>query len=484
MVILKFETHEEVVHMSIIKSIAEVIRPTAKDLVVGGIFTLALAGAIGLGINTRQHISAASIVRDDPVNSIDNADANGGVGAADANELIKDIKGGKPSDLATIYGAFGLTASKYDDFAKNAKNGVLYRDGHVEVNGVTVMTDAITLGRTSMGKPASERKPVNIGGKTYYQSTPNVSFASGVKSLPVMVLFDDKGIAQTVIMNACGNPVQGKPVTPSATCKVLNAIQDKTNPNKYTFTTNATFAGNAKLQKVVYHFSDTNTSVTKTSLSDVVDHTFAKDGKVTVTVYATTPSGAVITSNCEKQVTHTAPMAVCTALVASAIDDQKQKFRFTVKTATKNASVTNVDFTADGNTTTGVTAKDAQGNIYKEYTWTDGKEHAIKATVHFTTIEGAKTGTCETKVTSKQTPKCTVPGYENEAPDSPNCGYCKEGIPKGDSRCNEQVLSATTQLPNTGAGNVAGIFAGASILGTVGHMIYTKRRAHRTTLQA
>ncbi len=470
--------------MSIITDITEVVRPTAKHVVAGGIFALALAAAVGLGLSTRQHISAASIVRDDAVNSIDNANANGGVGAADANELIKDIKDGKPSDLATIYSAFGLSSSKYDDFAKNAKSGVLYRDGHVEVNGVTVMTDTITMGRTNMGKPASERKPVTIGGKTYYQSTPNVSFASGVKSLPVMVLFDSKGVAQTVVMNACGNPVQGKPVTPSAACKVLNATQDKTNPNKYTFTTNATFAGNAKLQKVVYHFSDTNTSVTKNSLTEVVDHTFAKDGKVTVTVYATTPSGAVITSNCEKQITHSAPMAVCTALVASAIDDQKQKFRFTVKTATKNASVENVDFTADGNTTTGVNAKDAQGNIYKEYTWTDGKEHTVKATVHFTTIEGAKTGTCETKVTSKQTPKCTVPGHENEAPDSENCGYCKEGIPKGDSRCNEQVLSATTELPNTGAGNIVGAFTGASILGTVGHVIYSKRRANRAALQA
>ena len=468
--------------MSIINTITKML-PNTKQLVIGGIFAVALAGAVGLGLQTRQHISAA-VVRDDTVNSIDNAEINGGVGAADPAELIKDIKSGKMSDLATIYARFGLTTDKYDDFQKSAKTGTLYRDGHVEVGGVTVMTEALTMGRTNMGKPASERKPVGINGKTYYQGTPEVSFASSVKSLPVMVLFDSKGVAQTVIMNACGNPVQGKPTTPKMTCDVLNAVQDKTNPNKFSFTARATFAGNAKLQKAVYTFSD-GTTATVTDLNKAVDHTFTKDGKVTVTVYATVPGGATISANCEKQIKYTPPMVVCTALVATAIDDQKQKFRFTVKVSSdKNSTVKSVDFTADNNTTTGVNTKDASGNIYKEYTWVDGKEHAIKATAHFNTLEGEKVATCATKVTSKQTPKCTVPGHENEAPDSPNCGYCKEGIPKGDSRCDEQVLAATTTLPNTGAGNVAGIFAGTSLLGAAGHFIVSKRRASRAAVQA
>lgn len=470
--------------MSIINTITKVLHPSTKQVIIGGAFAVAFAAAVGLGLHTRQYISAA-VVRDDTVNSIDNAEINGGVGAADASELIKDIKSGKMSDLATIYSRFGLTADKYDDFEKNAKTGTLYRDGHVEVGGVTVMTNALTMGRTNLGKPASERKPVSINGKTYYQSTPDVSFASGVKSLPVMVLFDSKGVAQTVIMNACGNPVQGNPTTPKMTCDVLNAVQDKTNPNTFSFTARATYVGNAKLQKAVYHFSDTNSSVTVTDLSKAVNHTFTKDATVTVTVYATVPGGGVITSNCEKQIKHTSPIAVCTALVATALDDQKQKFRFTVKVSTKNSTLKSVDFTADTNTTTGVNTKDASGNVYKEYTFTDDKEHTVKATVHFTTDEGEKTATCSAKVTSKKTPVCTVPGHENEAPDSPTCGYCKEGIPQGDSRCNEQVLGATTTsttLPNTGAGNVAGIFAGTSALGAAGHYFY-KRRANRAAVR-
>jgi len=475
--------------MSITNTISKVLHPTAKHAVIGGIFTLALMGAIGLGIHTRQYTSAA-VVRDSGSNPIDNADANGGVGAADPAELIKDIKANKPSDLATIYSYFGLTPAKYDSFISDAKSGTLYRDGHVEVAGQTVMTNAVTMGRTNMGQSASVRKPVSIDGKTtYYQSTPEHSFASGVKSLPVMVLFDNAGIAQTVIMNACGNPVAGDRTKPKATCDALVATQDKTSPNAYAFTARASFAGNAKFQKAVYHFSDTNTDVTSTDLTKVVNHTFTKDATVTVTVYATVPGGAVISTKCEKQIKHTAPMAVCTALVATAIDDQKQKFRFTVKVSTQNATLKSVDYTADANTTTGVTTKDAQGNVYKEYTFTDDKQHTVKATVHFTTLEGDKVANCEAKVTSKKTPMCTVPGHENELPTSENCAYCKEGIPKGDARCNEEVLGTTTTtttaatLPNTGAGDVFGIFAGTSVFGALGHRFYSKRRASRAAIK-
>src|SRR6185295_16833510 len=89
----------------------------------------------------------------------------------------------------------------------------------------TVMNSALTLGRTDMGMSHDIRKPVPINGKTYYQSTPEVSFTKGVPKLPVMVWFSDEGTATTVIMNACGNGVEGEKVKSSATCKALNKIE-------------------------------------------------------------------------------------------------------------------------------------------------------------------------------------------------------------------------------------------------------------------
>ncbi len=454
-----------------------------KQLVVAGVFSLALACSVGLGLAMRGNSSAAA-TRDCDHNSIDYVDVNGGCGAANPAELIQDARNNNPSDLQTIYAANGLPTSAYDQFASTAVEGTINRDGTVVVNGQTVMTNAWTMGRTSLGRPASERKPVTIGGKTYYESAPSVSFASGVNSIPVMVMFDNQGVAQALVMNPCGNVVGGTKVTNSVTCNALQAAQDKNNPNLYSFTTQASVTGNAKISRVVYTFSDDNTTVTKSSPSDVVTHTFKKSGTVKVTVYATVPGGHEIASvNCQKAVEYVAPTAVCTALVPAVLDDKNQQFSFTVKTATKYATVVSADFaeTVDGGATTtvtGVKTTDKDGNIYKEYTFTDGKKHTIVVMVTFTTQAGNQTAKCQADVTSKQTPVCTVPGHEGKPIDS-NCGYCKPNIPIGDSRCNEQVQGVSTVLPNTGPGDILGLFAGTSVFGAIGHRVYAKRRNAR-----
>jgi hypothetical protein len=463
----------------------------SKQLVAGSAFAVALACSIGLGLATRQQINAAVIRDNDPVNSIDGCSRNGGIGAADANELIKDIKDAgtgnckTDADLAGFYGHFGLTADKYNTFINEHKNGTLFRDGHVEVDGVTVMTGASTYGRTSMGKPASERKPVNVNGKTYYTSTPNVSFASGRQSLPVMVMFEN-GAPKTVIMNACGNPVTGNPVNPKAVCNALNQTQpDKTKkPNTYNYTTNASFSGNASLSRVVYHFSDDNTTVTKTKLTDVVEHTFKKDGKVTVTVYAKVPGGKEIkaTGDCEKQVKYVPPFYMCTALVASALDSQKRKFRFTVKVSMDaTTTLKGVDFSLDGAAKTAGSDKDAQGNYYKDYEFTDEKTHKVVATVNFNTAQGVQSKTCEASATATKIPVCEVPGKSHLPPNHPDCGYCKPGIPFGSEACKDipQVKGETT-MPETGAGSVAGLFVGTTAIGAIGHRLVTKFRSRRS----
>jgi hypothetical protein len=443
---------------------------------------LALAGSVVLGVASRQFTHAAVIRDTDSVNSIDGCNINGGIGAADATELIKDIRANcaTTKDLGTIYAHFGLTTDKYDKFASQAVEGTLFRDGHVEVNGQTVMTNALTLGRTSLGKPASVRKPVNIGGTTYYQSTPDVSFAASRASLPVMVLFDDNGVATTVVMNACGNAVEGQPKTPTAVCTALNATQpDVANkPNTYSFTTNASFTNNAALSRVVYHFSDGSADVTTNSLTAAVEHTFTKDATVTVTVYAKVPGGHEIQSsvvNCEKQIKHVAPMAVCTALVPVALDNKNQKFRFTIKTATKNAEVKSASMVVDTNAADAVTTKDSDGNYFKEYEFTDTAKHVIVATVTFTTAEGDTTASCDAKVQSSKTPVCEIPGHEGQ-PINDQCGYCKPGVPIGDVKCTPVPPTPPT-LVNTGPGDVLGMFAGTSALGAVGHRVYKRRVA-------
>ena len=483
--------------MSIAKKfIREIFRmPATKQLVFAGVFTLALAGSVALGMASRG-MGSAQVDRDCSHDSIDYAayPSAGDCGAATAQELIADIKNNNPSDLQSFYANFGLTAATYDQFANTAQEGTVNRDGTVKLNdGTVVMTGVDTYGRESWGNP--NRKAINIAGNTYYHAAPSVSFGKDVNSIPVLIMFDNNGQAQVVVEKPCGNEVTGTSVQNSVACKALQATQpDATHkPNTYNFTTDVTVAGNAHISRVVYHFTDDNTTITKTGLdanTQPVLHTFAQSGDVTVTVYASVPGGkeipAVAVANCQKHITYVAPFFVCTNLIPIAIDDAKKSFRFTVTTKTDTTGQTvleNVDFTLDGkDTTKAVTTKDNNGNVYKEYTFTDDVEHKVVASVNFNTAQGVQSASCQASVTPAKTPKCTVPGHETEAPNSPTCGYCQPNIPIGDTRCTPPpaVLSAsTTKLVNTGPGDVVGLFVGVITLGFFGHQFVLRRKARR-----
>jgi hypothetical protein len=477
------------------KVIRKIERLNAKHFVLAGVFMLALAGSVSLGLASRGNGGAAVIRDTDSANSIDGANRNGGIGAADPQEFVKDLRDNVPNDLQTIYAdprVGGLTPNLYDQFQREAVDGTLFRDGHIEVKGQTVWTGVWTMGRTTLGN--KQRDPITIGNKTYYTSAPSISFAASRQSLPVMVWFDDKGEVRMAVMNACGNGVGGgTKVKNSVTCKTLNQTQPdaKTKPNTYRYTTNATVAGNAKISRVVYHFSDDNTTITKTgenAHTQPVDHTFTKDGEVSVTVFASVPNGkeiqATAVADCKKRVKYVPPFYVCTNLVATAINDSKKAFRFTVNAKTDNTGQTvlrDVDFTLDGkDVTKGVTAKDDKGNIYKEYTFTDDVQHKVKASLNFNTALGVQAVACEASVTPAKTPVCEVPGKSHLPPNSPECGYCKPNIPIGDAQCAE-VKSVST-LAVTGPGDTAGLigsFIGIAIVGFFAHNLFLRRRSVR-----
>jgi hypothetical protein len=486
--------------MSIInKLIRNMHRPNTKQLVCTGLFVLAFAGSVSMGIASRG-FGGASVIRDtDSTNSIDGSGRNGGIGAADPAEFIKDVRDNDPNDLQTIYADArigGLTPDKYDQFQREAVEGTLWRDGHITVNGQTVWTGVWTMGRTTLGN--KQRTPIEIGGKTYYYSVPDISFAASRASLPVMVWFNQNGDVQMAVMNACGNGVGGgTKVHNTVTCKALKQSQPDAQhkPNTYQYTTDVAVTGNGNISRVVYHFTDDNSTVTKTGAdagTQMVEHTYTKDADVTVTVYASVPGNheiqAAEVADCKKHVQYVPPFYVCTNLSAVAIDDKKKSFRFTAvaKTDTTGQTVLkDVDFILDDkDTTKSVTTKDANGNVYKEYTFTDEVQHTVKASLNFNTVQGVQSVTCQASVTPAKTPKCTVPGHENEAPDSATCGYCKPNIPIGDSRCAE-VKSVSTTLANTGPGSTAGLigtFVGVATLGFFGHNVFLRRRAIRNNV--
>lgn len=459
-----------------------------KMMLFAGLFAIALAVSVGLGIASRGFGGAAVIRDTDSVNSIDGANRNGGIGAADANEFIQDLRDNVPGDLQTIYAdprLGALTPNLYDQFKNEAVQGEVWRDGHVTVNGQTVWNNVWTMGRTTMG--GKQRSPIDIGGKTYYYSSPSVSFAASRQYLPALVWFDERGEVRMAVLNACGNNVGGgDKVRNNVQCSALNMSQPDAEhqPNVYNFTTNVSVSGNARISRVVYTFSDDGSTVVKTGEdagSQVVEHTFKKDGTVTATVYASVPGGHEIQSTavaeCSKAVKYIPPFYACTNLRAVAIDDKKKAFRFTAihKTdTTGQTTLENVDFTLDAkDATKGVTTKDDEGYIYKEYKFTDDVTHKVVATLNFNTAEGVQSVDCQASVTPAKTPMCTVPGKEQYPVDSPEC---KE------NPTPPQVKGVSTTLVNTGPGDVAGIVAGfvaISVLGFVGHNLFLRRRVQR-----
>jgi hypothetical protein len=454
-------------------------RISPKQLAIVAGFTVAMFGAVALGLSTKQLTSAASVRDTDRGNSIMN---DGSIGCLTLSECVSDIKANKPGDLQTIYANRGLSPSEIDRFAQTAKAGKVYKDGRIVVDGQVVATGAWSMGRETWG---NQRQPLDINGKRYYMSATTASFAAD--SIDAFVMFNANGEVEFALLTACGNPTWGNSVKPEYSCKMLNQRAVEGELNTYEFNTTVGTMKNASVNKVVYNFGDGTPEITKTNPSEFVRHTFTKSAEVSVTVYFNLPGGKVATAqvvaNCKKKITFIAPFYSCDIVLPRELNETKTKFRFTVKASAGNgATLKDADFTLDGNSTvTGVTTKDEAGNIYKEYEFTrDGKEHTVAVKVNFNLADGVQSKTCEAKVTSGKTPNCTVPGKEHLPVGHPECKpdeKCtfpgKEHLPKNHPDCGE-VLPA--ELPKTGMGGVVGLFAGTSVLGAVAHRVFMSRR--------
>jgi hypothetical protein len=481
--LLYSEKHKEVFMQVFNRVLGRLKKVGVKKLAGASAFMLAMTAAVGLGIASKQHTSAATAVtRDCSVNSIDYKDLNGGCGAVTPQEYIADLRSNSPSDLqalaANFQGNFNLQPSQYDDFAAHAVDGIAYKNGDVKVSGQTVLTNIWTIGRSSKSYSWLVTPP-NDGGNKYYGSKSTDVFA--VDQIPVIVYFNNDGTAQYVIEKPCGNLVGGTKVTPSYACNTLNKSAVSGEKDTYSFTTNAVATNNAVITKYVYDFGD-GSSATTNSANEAVRHTYAKAGTYTATVhvYVSLPGGhSTITQvgGCKTTITVVAPYYACTGLSATTLDTSNQKFRFTAKSNFGNgATLASANFTVDGNTVKGITTKDAKGNFYNEYNFTDGQQHSASAVINFT-VDGkivSSTQNCSTSVTSKQTPMCTVPGKEKYLPNALECQQeCKPGIPVGSPACNTIVLT------NTGAGNVVGLFAGTSAFGAAVHSAIAVRRGRK-----
>ena len=432
------------------------------------------AAAIGLGV-FGYHQASAGTITDCTNNSIIKC------GEPSASAFINKVKSNNPRDLQAIYADFGLVSSQYSKFVSSARPGMAYQNGTIVVDGQVVATNAWSIGRSHF----SYSSPITIAGHTYYKSMDSRVLK---QNLPVMVMFDGKGVMQFAVMNACGNPATGNKVTPTYSCNLLHKSAVQGQDNTYKFWTDASAGHNASIAKVVYDFGD-GTTATQTNPGAKVTHTYKTPGTYTakVTVYVNLPGNQqiqVTSATCKTKITVQAPPKVafsCDSLQAVASKDNDLEYTFQANTSAQNATLVDADFDFGDNMTAQHVAPNANNGtaVSVGHTYAKAGTYDIQATVRFSVKDQSgntkvQSTTCATKIT---TSVCST--NPNLPPNSPECQPCKynSSLPANSPKCIKPV--ATTVLPNTGAGDVVGLFAGASLAGFVGYRLFLARRLAR-----
>jgi hypothetical protein len=487
--------HEEVVQMRFMSNfIKKYKRATPKQLVLTGVFMLAFAGAIGAGFASQQPTSAATGRDTNRENSIMNV---GSIGCLSVDECHGDIVANQPGDLQALYKYHGLDSSEYGRFKSTAKIGQVYKDGRIMVDGEVVANDAWSTGRTTWVN--TNRWPYKVPGSnnTYYKSPTTVSFGSGY--LDAVVMFTEDGSElEFAILTACGNPTWGTNIKSTVKCDGLE--KHKVGKNLYRFSSKKPITtGGATIKAYKYYVDGKLVDTTTKYDTKTKEIALKKTSTVHVEIEYTLPGTRNIvrkttSEKCKEVIKYEEEKFefACEELYATSKDNMT--FRFNLKAShSSNVKLVSADFILDGNTVTeGVKAKNEKGEIYKEYTFKDDKTHTVAVRANFEYTKDGQTKKVKTEVTKqcteqvkpKQPPVCKH--NPKLPPEDPKCKppvkECKPGIPEGDERCEtceDNPGKEGCELPETGVAGVAGLFAGVTAFGAIGHRVFTKYRTRR-----
>ncbi|MBL8121319.1 PKD domain-containing protein [Candidatus Saccharibacteria bacterium] len=309
----------------------------------------------------------------------------------------KNDSGNGHQDLQSIYAAYGLPSTEYGNFTQKARTAYVYKDGSIKVDGVVVGTGAVSWGRNQALHSGTGMQTKQVGSTTLYGNTTSRTFNSD--GLEGRVLFDNSGTPKFVVLRSCGNPVTGTFTKSDADCTMLNKAPVSGKADTYNFTTTASATGNAKLTKFVYDFGDGTPTVTTTSATQVVSHTYTKPGKWTakVTVHASAPGGVTVVKTCQTAIEVLQAYADCVQLNAAVVNQaDKYTWNYTAKMKYGNgANFVGADFDfGDGTKQTGVKSADGQ-MVSARHTYTKGSDYVVVATLHFTENGTSVRKTCQ-----------------------------------------------------------------------------------------
>lgn len=426
--------------------------------------------------------------------------------------------------IQVIYNYFNIHASDVSSLNSTAVMGAVTKSGEVIVDGHVVATNAITGGRQD--DPNHRSTYHNISGVTFYTRPPSVSFLDNELSAFVVM---HNGQFAFAILAPCGNAVMATPTQPTPAtlaCKLLlNTVgnADAKGDVTYTFEGQASATSNATISSYAFNFGaghGTQTINTSATSATSGQQTYAP-GTYTVTltvsgiannVYSSAPANA----SCTQTFTVKAPPValVCDNLKLNegTVDTKTGNIPYTLtaKATPTNATITKYVFDFGKDQSGGIVAtpqtitSSANSATSQSVTYLAGKSYSkIFVTIYATAVTGQNltaggvSSSCSTNLTvppqtcatgstaqecqptctsptngqqypvgsaecqPAQTPMCTVPGKTNLPANSPEC-----------------VTPPTPPvMPNTGAGNIFGLFAGTSAIGGLFHRFVLKRRS-------
>jgi hypothetical protein len=298
------------------------------------------------------------------------------------------------------------------------------------------------------------------------------------------------GVTKTATSVHCTKTVTVE--TPVAICSSLVKTAIDTNARKYSFTVSGEGKNGAVIKTADFVYDG------KTVVAGVKP---GGDGKITdVRAFNDYDAHTVVakinfdilgklesrtSAQCQVAIPATdKPYVACSALTKVVVDESKRSYKFVAKAEAQKAKVISADFIYDNSVTVAGIKPGSDGTMADARAFNDYDGHKVVANITFD-VDGQKVvktnANCEVALPPVNKPYCKVPGKENLPPDSPQCyENCpvpgKETLPKGSPECAAQVVASSQPLPNTGPGDVFGLFAGAATIGGLAHRYLARRR--------
>jgi len=426
-------------------------------------------------------------------------------GFSDINDFRAKYSANATGDLDDVFGYYGLSSNVIG--GATVKNGTVYKDGRLVVDGAVVGTDARSVGRQYIPGSSS----FTAGGTTFYERSTSVSMVSA--SLPVLVFYNAQGAVIAAVMHDCGNPVRVKVVPqPEYRCDSLTAA--KISRYTYDYSVAYTAKNGATFTSYSLDFGDGTSATGKTT--NPTRHTYAKPGTYTATATVSFTAGGVAKSvTCTAKVTVEQPpvenkpgVSIEKTVNGKKNDTVKvgEAFTYEVK-VTNTGNVALKDAVVTDKAPDNISFKSADFGAVADNAWMHTVSLAVNESKSFkitavlaTYVEGTITNKAcvdATEITGNpddcdmatvQTPKpgeITVCIVDKKVVTTiKETEFNPSTMTQDLSKCKEETVVVTqvtppaaTELPKTGLGDVlSGSFGLGSIAGAAYYYVDSRRR--------